>query len=161
MQGAYGLDVLKYSETVAAVARTSTPNEVLRGLGYWFFYGQDRLGSWIEAARDYTQHPYVILAGYGLAALALLAAAFMRWRHRVFFVLMLFVGVVTSVDVTLAAGLVSGAFVSGNDNWLFTDAPIMAAVGAFPITPFSRDAALVTTLLPGNYSVQVNGVGVS
>ena len=34
MQGTYGLDVLKYSETVAAVARTSTPNEVLRGLGY-------------------------------------------------------------------------------------------------------------------------------
>src|SRR5215467_8970640 len=37
MQGAYGLDVLKYSETVPTVARTSTPNEVLRGLGYWFF----------------------------------------------------------------------------------------------------------------------------
>ncbi|HEV7524923.1 MAG TPA: alpha-(1-_3)-arabinofuranosyltransferase family protein, partial [Acidimicrobiia bacterium] len=55
MQGTYGLDVLKYSESVAAVARTSTPNEVLRGLGYWFFYGQDRLGSWTEAARDYTQ----------------------------------------------------------------------------------------------------------
>ena len=56
MQGTYGLDILKYTETVEAVARTSTPNEVLRGLGYWFFYGQDRLGPWIEAARDYTQH---------------------------------------------------------------------------------------------------------
>ena len=55
MQGSYGLDILKYTETVEAVARTSTPNEVLRGLGYWFFYGQDRLGPWIEAARDYTQ----------------------------------------------------------------------------------------------------------
>ncbi|MDP9333126.1 MAG: alpha-(1-_3)-arabinofuranosyltransferase [Actinomycetota bacterium] len=97
MQGAYGLDVLKYSETVQAVARTSTPNEVLRGLGYWFFYGQDRLGSWIEAARDYTQHIYVILAGYGLVVLSLLAAAFTRWRHRVFFVLLLFVGVVIAV----------------------------------------------------------------
>ena len=66
MQGTYGLDVLKYTETVEAVALTSTPNEVLRGLGYWFFYGQDRLGPWIEAARDYTQHSCVILAGYGL-----------------------------------------------------------------------------------------------
>ncbi len=55
MQAAYGLDILKYTETVDAVARTSSPNEVLRGLGYWFFYGQDRLGPWIEAARDYTQ----------------------------------------------------------------------------------------------------------
>ena len=97
MQGTYGLDVLKYSETVQAVALTSTPNEVLRGLGYWFFYGQDRLGPWIEAARDYTQHSWVILAGYGLVVLSLLAAAFVRWRHRVFFVLLLFVGVVVSV----------------------------------------------------------------
>ena len=97
MQGTYGLDVLKYSETVQAVARTSTPNEVLRGLGYWFFYGQDRLGPWTEAARDYTQHSWVILAGYGLVVFSLLAAAFLRWRHRVFFVLLLFVGVVVSV----------------------------------------------------------------
>ena len=97
MQGTYGLDVLKYSETVQTVALTSTPNEVLRGLGYWFFYGQDRLGPWIEAARDYTQHSYVILAGYTLVVLSLLAAAFLRWRHRVFFVLLLFVGVVISV----------------------------------------------------------------
>lgn len=97
MQGAYGLDVLKYSETVKAVALTSIPNEVLRGLGYWFFYGQDRLGPWIEAARDYTQHEYVIAAGYTLVVCSLLAAAFLRWRHRVFFVLLLFVGVVIAV----------------------------------------------------------------
>ena len=50
VQGGYGLNILRYTETVEAVARTSTPNEVLRGLGYWFFYGQDRLGPWIEAA---------------------------------------------------------------------------------------------------------------
>lgn len=97
MQGTYGLDVLKYSETVQTVALTSTPNEVLRGLGYWFFYGQDRLGPWIEASRDYTQHSSVILAGYSLVVLSLLAAAFIRWRHRTFFVLLLFVGVVISV----------------------------------------------------------------
>jgi arabinofuranan 3-O-arabinosyltransferase len=97
MQGTYGLDVLKYSETVQTVARTSTPNEVLRGLGYWFFYGQDLFGSWIEAARDYTQHPVVLVAGYALVALALLGAAFVRWRHRVFFLALLVVGVVISV----------------------------------------------------------------
>ena len=97
MQGAYGLNILKFSETVQTVARTSTPNEVLRGLGYWFFYGQDRIGPWIEAARDYTQHSYVILAGYGLVVLSLLAAAFMRWRNRAFFVVLLLVGVVIAV----------------------------------------------------------------
>jgi len=97
MQGKYGLDVLEYSETVKTVALTSMPNEVLRGLGYWFFYGQDRLGPWIEAARDYTQHLWVILAGYGLVVLSLLAGAFLRWRHRAFFVILLLVGVVISV----------------------------------------------------------------
>src|SRR4029077_2830298 len=89
MQAAYGLDILRYTETVDAVARTSTPNEVLRGLGYWFFYGQDRLGPWIESAPNYTQHLWVIMAGYTLAALALLAAAFLRWRHRAYFVALL------------------------------------------------------------------------
>ena len=93
-QGSYGLDILKYTETVKAVSRTSTPNEVLRGLGYWFFYGQDSVGPWTEASVNYTQHVEVIIAGYGLAALALMGAAFSRWRHRAFFLLLTFVGVV-------------------------------------------------------------------
>jgi hypothetical protein len=119
MQGGYGLNVLKYSETVDTVARTSTPNEVLRGLGYWFFYGQDRLGSWIEAARDYTQHPIVILAGYGLVVLMLLAAAFVRWRHRIYFIALLLVGVIISVgahpyDSPTPLGALFKAFATGS-----------------------------------------------
>jgi arabinofuranan 3-O-arabinosyltransferase len=97
MQAAYGLDILRYTETVDAVARTSTPNEVLRGLGYWFFYGQDRLGPWTEASIDYTQRVWVILAGYTLAAIGLASAAFLRWRHRAFFVVMLVIGVIIAV----------------------------------------------------------------
>ncbi|MDQ1467615.1 MAG: arabinofuranan 3-O-arabinosyltransferase, partial [Actinomycetota bacterium] len=96
-QGSYGLDILKYTETVKAVSRTSTPNEVLRGLGYWFFYGQDSVGPWTEASINYTQHVEVILAGYTLAALSLAGAAFTRWRHRAYFLLMMFVGVVIAV----------------------------------------------------------------
>ncbi|HET9729448.1 MAG TPA: alpha-(1-_3)-arabinofuranosyltransferase family protein [Acidimicrobiia bacterium] len=119
MQGAYGLNVLKYSETVDVVAKTSTPNEVLRGLGYWFFYGQDRLGPWIEAARDYTQRPVVILAGYGLVVLGLLAIAFVRWRHRVFLGLLLLVGVVIAVgahpyDTPTPLGALFKAFATGS-----------------------------------------------
>jgi hypothetical protein len=96
-QGSYGLDILKYTETVKAVSRTSTPNEVLRGLGYWFFYGQDSVGPWTEASVNYTQHVPVILAGYGLASLALLGAAFARWRHRAFFLVLALVGAVIAV----------------------------------------------------------------
>ncbi|MCU1377499.1 MAG: type protein, partial [Acidimicrobiales bacterium] len=46
VQGSYGIDILRYTETVETVARTSLSSEVLRGLGYWFFYGGDKLGSW-------------------------------------------------------------------------------------------------------------------
>jgi len=97
IQGGYGINILKYTETVKTVARTSTPNEVLRGLGYWFFYGQDRLGPWVESARSYTQWPALILIGYGIASLALLSAAVIRWRHRTYFVLVALVGTVIAV----------------------------------------------------------------
>ncbi|HEX8582305.1 MAG TPA: alpha-(1-_3)-arabinofuranosyltransferase family protein, partial [Acidimicrobiales bacterium] len=39
VQGGYGLPVLDFSETLDAVAVTSVSIEVVRGLGYWFFYG--------------------------------------------------------------------------------------------------------------------------
>ncbi len=96
-QGSYGLDILKYTETLSAVTRTSLPNEILRGLGYWFFYGRDKLGPWIEASTDYTQKPYAIILSYGIPVLALLSAAFVRWRHRAYFILVMFVGVVIAV----------------------------------------------------------------
>ena len=48
-QGSYGLNVLDFTETLRAVSRTSLAPEVLRGLGYWFFYGQDKFGPWTES----------------------------------------------------------------------------------------------------------------
>ena len=41
-QGRYGIDILRYTETAKTVASTSSATEVLRGLGYWFFYGSDK-----------------------------------------------------------------------------------------------------------------------
>ncbi|MGH7944922.1 MAG: lamin tail domain-containing protein [Opitutaceae bacterium] len=46
---------------------------------------------------------------------------------------------------------------SENDNWNATLAPTFATVGAFPLTASSRDAALLTSLAPGSYTVQVSG----
>ncbi len=96
-QGSYGINILKYTETLRAVSRTSLPNEVLRGLGYWFFYGKDKLGSWIEASPTYTQHPLVILISYGIPVLALLSCAFITWKYRSFFVSTVVIGVVIAV----------------------------------------------------------------
>lgn len=45
--------------------------------------------------------------------------------------------------------------VNENDNWAPTLAPVFGSVGAFPLTPGSRDAALVATLSPGGFTAQV------
>ncbi len=45
-----------------------------------------------------------------------------------------------------------------NDSWAATLAATFATVGAFPLDTGSRDAALLTTLAPGSYTVQVSGV---
>ena len=46
---------------------------------------------------------------------------------------------------------------SENDTWNATLAPAFTAVGAFPLDPGSRDAALLTSLATGSYTVQVSG----
>lgn len=53
--------------------------------------------------------------------------------------------------------------VGRNDNWLSADAAVFSSVGAFPLLVGSKDAALVTPVLPGAYSAQVktNASGVA
>ena len=58
------------------------------------------------------------------------------------------------VDVFRAG---TAAAVASNDNWDPALAPRFQSVGAFALTPGSRDAALVTALAPGSYTVQVSG----
>jgi arabinofuranan 3-O-arabinosyltransferase len=96
-QSRYGLNVLKFSETVQTVSLASSASEVLRGLGYWFFYGIDKLGTWTEASMSYTQNWWLIAVSFAIPVLALVAAAVTRWRHRVFFVFMVLVGVAVGV----------------------------------------------------------------
>lgn len=97
VQSTHGLNVLRYSETAETVASTSTSHEVLRSLGYWFFYGGDRLGPWIESSELYTQSLPVIGLTFLLPTLALLGAVVARWRHRAYFVLLLLVGTALAV----------------------------------------------------------------
>lgn len=51
----------------------------------------------------------------------------------------------------------SGAKVAENDNWLPTLSGVFTMVGAFPLDSGSRDAALIASLQPGSYTVQVRG----
>jgi sugar lactone lactonase YvrE len=48
--------------------------------------------------------------------------------------------------------------IAENDNWSGDLAAAAASVGAFALTAGSRDAALITTLAEGSYTVQVSGV---
>lgn len=119
VQSGWGLPVLSFTETVETVAQGSSPPEVLRSLGNWFFYGRDGLGPWITQAVDYTQREWLILLGFGLTALALLAGACTRWKERGFFVALVVVGAVIAVgahpyDAPSALGRLFKAFATGS-----------------------------------------------
>ena len=90
LQGGYSLPVTRYTETYQTVASASTAPEVFRGLGYWFFYGNDKFGQWIEPSVEYTQGVWLLFISFGLVVLALFGAALVRWQHRSFFVLLIF-----------------------------------------------------------------------
>ena len=96
-EGRYGLPVVRYTETYKTVATVSMAPEVLRGLGYWFFYGTDKLGPWIEPSVTFTQNPLVLVSSYALPITALVAAALVRWRYRLFFLSMIVVGTLVAV----------------------------------------------------------------
>jgi len=91
LQGGYSLPVTRYTETYQTVASSSTAPEVFRGLGYWFFYGNDKFGQWIEPSIEYTQGVWLIFISFGLVVLSLFGAALVRWRHRSYFLLLIVV----------------------------------------------------------------------
>lgn len=97
LEAAYGLPVLQVTENLATVARTSSPSDVLRGLGNWYFYGQDRLGYSIDQAQAYLNDRVTVAATFGLSALAVASALLVRWRHRGRFAALVLGGVVVSV----------------------------------------------------------------
>ncbi|MCB1005522.1 MAG: DUF3367 domain-containing protein, partial [Acidimicrobiales bacterium] len=95
LQGSFGIPILRYTETYQAVAVTSSAPELLRGLGYWFFYGNDKFGQWILPSIGYMSWGAPL--SYGLPLLAFVAAVTTRFRHRAFFVLCIAVGVVVGI----------------------------------------------------------------
>ena len=99
VEGAYGVNVLKYTETLPAIAGTSLASEVVRGLGYWYFYGSDRLGPWKQAAVRLEESAWLLTTSFAVPLLAGLGAVFSRWRTKAFFVALILVGVVLAVGL--------------------------------------------------------------
>ncbi|MGH9028575.1 MAG: alpha-(1-_3)-arabinofuranosyltransferase domain-containing protein, partial [Acidimicrobiales bacterium] len=97
VEAGYGVDVLKYTETLPATSETSSASEVIRGLGYWYFYGADRLGPWAQSAVQYTQQIWLLAVSYLVPVIAFVSAVVVRWRYRAYFILLVVSGVVLSV----------------------------------------------------------------
>ncbi len=97
VEGAYGMDILKFTESIPTVARTSLASETLRGLGYWFFYGVDKMGLYLPMAGPYMTSLWLVEVSFAVPATAFLAAFVLRWRQRAYFVALVVVGTVLSV----------------------------------------------------------------
>jgi arabinofuranan 3-O-arabinosyltransferase len=99
VQATNGVDVLRYTESVEVTAAASSAQEVLRGLGYWFFYGDDALGPWVGPSRPFQSAVWLLAATFAVPVLALAGGALARWRERSFFVLLALVGLALAVGV--------------------------------------------------------------
>jgi arabinofuranan 3-O-arabinosyltransferase len=112
VQSRTGADVLAYSETTQAVSSTSSAPEVLRGLGYWLFYGGDSTGPWNSASAPYTQSPALILLGFALVAASMASLVLVARPLRLWITSLWLLGTVVAVgahgDSWLSHRLLSG-----------------------------------------------------
>jgi len=97
VEGQYGMDILRYTESIPTVARTTLASETLRGLGYWFSYGVDKLGLYLPMAGPYMTSTWLLVVSFAVPATAFLAAFVVRWRERTFFVVLIVFGTILSV----------------------------------------------------------------
>jgi hypothetical protein len=93
----YGINVLRVTETVPTVSSTSSASEVLRGLGYWYFYGWDKVQPWTPPAVQYTQSLWLLGLSLGVPALCIAFGFLTRWRYRSLALGMVGVGTVIAV----------------------------------------------------------------
>jgi arabinofuranan 3-O-arabinosyltransferase len=97
VQGAYGMPVLQLTENLSDIARWSSPGEVLRGMGNWFFAGRDRLGYSVDQAATYLDSLRAVALTAVVPALALAALVLLRGRLRLIAAAWVVVGAVVSV----------------------------------------------------------------
>ena len=96
--GWHGLPILSLTETLSSTNNTTSSFEILRSLGYWFFYGRDTGGLWLSGLADpYMEKLWLLLVSFGVAGIGLVAMALVRWRHRMYFVVITIVGLVISI----------------------------------------------------------------
>ena len=96
--GAYGLPILGVTEQVQTTSFTTSAAEILRGLGYWFFYGADAEGAWLRGlAPPYMESGALIAASFAVPVAALALGAVARWTPRAYFAVLVGLGTVLAV----------------------------------------------------------------
>lgn len=96
--GRYGLPILSVTENVQTTSNTTSAAEILRGLGYWFFYGRDPHAPWLDnIAPTYLEAPVGIVVSFAVPVVALALGALVRCGARVYFTTLVLVGVVIAV----------------------------------------------------------------
>jgi hypothetical protein len=103
----YGLNILRVTETVPTVSRTSSAAEVLRGLGYWYFYGWDKVQPWTLQAVPYTQSVWLLIVSFAVPVVAAVLGLLVRWRYRAYALGLVIIGAVVAV----------GAFPYSRPSW--------------------------------------------
>lgn len=98
-QGAYGADVLAYSESLQATSLTSTATETLRGMGYWLFYVRDPYAFTTTASQTYMESGRAIALSFGVLLLCIAGLALTRWSQRRYAALLVLAGIVLAVGV--------------------------------------------------------------
>ena len=140
-QGAHGIPILRYTETYETVANAALAPELLRGLGYWFFYGTDGLGAWTQASRAYIESPLLIALSFLIPLLAVASALLTRFRHRIFFASVVLVGLVIGVgshpwDSPSPYGGIFKAFTQGDLGLSFRSTPRAVPLIALGLSVF-------------------------
>ena len=97
LQGTYGIPILRYTESYFTVAGAALSTELLRGLGYWFFYGRDALGVWTKSSQAMVESTWLLAVSYLLPILAFASGVLGRFRHRGYFALVTVIGLVLAV----------------------------------------------------------------
>ncbi len=138
VQGSFGIPILRYTETYQTVAGASTPAEIVRGLGYWFFYGGDRLDPWVGPSLPYVDAPLVIALGLAIAGISLLGLL-TAFSGRAAALVLLLVGLAVSVG---AAPLGDSSLYGSVFEWWATNSTAGMALRSTP-----RAAPLVVLAL--------------
>ncbi len=98
-QGAYGADVLAYSESLQATSLTSASTETLRGMGYWLFYVRDPYAFTTTASQAYMESGRAIVISFGLLLVCIAGLALTRWSQRRYAALLVLAGIILAVGV--------------------------------------------------------------